>query len=371
MRSFHKMMKIIVDAHQDLAWNMLSFGRNYTRASTETRKIEQDGPIPAQNGESLLGWPDYQRGNVAIIFSTLFASPRRRQMGAWETESYASMEEAHQRYSAQLEAYHRLTEENPTFFRILQTQADLKNHLAEWRSPLPPEASGRPVGLVILMEGGEGVREPGELAEWWQRGLRILGPAWAGTRFCGGTREPGPLTRAGEALLDEMAAIGFTLDVSHMDPLAALQALERYPGPIIASHANPLALLSGSESNRHLTEPLLERLLERGAVIGTVFYNAFLRAGWKPGDSRALVPLERVAEHMDYICQKAGNARQAAIGSDFDGGLGLAHVPEGIDSIADLQKLPALLEKRGYTENDIENMLGGNWISHLERSLPA
>jgi len=366
MESF---MKLIVDAHEDLAWNMLSFGRNYTCSALETRKMEQGSPTPEKNGETLLGWPEYQRGNVAIVFSTLFASPRRRQMGAWETESYASVEEAHQRYAAQLEAYQRLAGENSAFFRILQTQADLKKHLAEWRSPLPEGASGRPVGLVILMEGGEGVREPGELSWWWQQGLRILGPAWAGTRFCGGTREPGPLTRDGEALLAEMAAIGFTLDISHMDPLAALQALEHYDGAVIASHANPLALLAGSESNRHLTEPLIERLLERDAVIGAVFYNAFLRAGWKSGDAR--VPLERVVEHMDYICQKAGDARHAAMGTDFDGGLGRAHVPEDLDTIADLQKLPNLLAGRGYSDADIGLIMGGNWIRHLERTLPA
>ncbi|MEJ5225352.1 MAG: hypothetical protein WHV44_12920, partial [Anaerolineales bacterium] len=71
-------MRLIVDAHQDLAWNMLTFGRDYTRAAAETRQREASQPwIAAVNGDSTLGWPDYQRGGVALIFATLFATPRR------------------------------------------------------------------------------------------------------------------------------------------------------------------------------------------------------------------------------------------------------------------------------------------------------
>lgn len=363
-------MRLIVDAHQDLAWNMLTFGRDYRLSAAQTRLREAAGPTPARNGNTLLGWEDYQRGQVAILFSTLFASPLARRYGEWETECYRTPEEAHHRYAAQLETYTRLTEEAPQAFRLLDTRAALQAHLEEWRRPLPPEKSGHPVGLVLLMEGGEGIRSTQELPWWWEHGLRILGPAWAGTRFCGGTRDPGPLTREGEKLLDAMAELNLALDLSHMDALAALQALDRYPGPVLASHSNPQALMPGTTSNRHLPDVVIDRLLEHQAVIGIVFYNTFLLQGWQKGDPRSQVPLERVVEHLDYICQRAGDALHAGIGTDFDGGLGLEDVPEGLETIADLQKLAGLLAARGYQEADIDNLLGQNWIRFLERTLP-
>ena len=136
------------------------------------------------------------------------------------------------------------------------------------------------------MEGAEGVREPAELEDWWGRGVRLIGPAWSGTRFCGGTLEPGPLTSEGFALLESMAEWGFGLDLSHMDEKAALQALDIYPHQIIASHGNALALLQGSQSNRHLTDRVIRGILERDGAIGVVPFNGFLRAGWQKGDPR-------------------------------------------------------------------------------------
>jgi membrane dipeptidase len=94
-----------------------------------------------------------------------------------------------------------------------------------------------------------------QLPEWVERGVRLVGPAWAGTRFCGGTREPGPLTREGYELLDSIADLGLILDLSHMDEEAALQSLDHYPGRVVATHANAKALLPNLASNRFLTRP--------------------------------------------------------------------------------------------------------------------
>ena len=199
----HPKKVIIVDAHQDLAWNMLTFGRDYVRSAAETRQIEQRTETPALNGDTLLGWADYQQGNIAVVFSTLFAAPAHRQLGEWDTQSYRDETEAHQRYSAQLDAYHRLVDEHPEKFRLLQTQSDLNETISQWENR---GVENPPVGLVVLMENAEGIRSVGELEIWWQRGVRIIGPAWAGTRFCGGTGEPGPLTQEGDRLLEGRAA---------------------------------------------------------------------------------------------------------------------------------------------------------------------
>lgn len=362
------MTYLIVDAHEDLAWNVLTFGRDYTRSALETHRLEADGPFPQYNGDTLLGWPEYQQGNVALVFSTLFSSPVRRAMGNWDTQAYTTFDEARRRVLAQMTVYQRLTDEHPDMFCLIRSRADLKSHLALWENPAPQ--AGRPVGMVVLMENAEGIRTLDELGEWWHLGLRIIGPAWAGTRFCGGTHDPGPLTKEGHALLEAMAEIGFILDLSHMDREAALQALDIYPGTIIASHANPLAMLAGSSSNRHLMDDVINGIFERQGVIGVVPYNVFLKSGWAQKDGREAVPMQAIADHIDYYCQRAGNARHVGIGSDFDGGFGLQHVPAELGSIADLQKLAPILELRGYNSGDISAIFSGNWIESLERALP-
>jgi membrane dipeptidase len=358
---------LIVDAHQDLAWNMLTFGRDYTRSAEETRLLEVNSQTPARNGDTLLGWSDYQRGEVAVIFATLFASPARHKLGDWDILTYIDSEHAHSIYNNQLDSYHRLVEENPEKFRLVQTLQDLEQILADWEDT---DADDHPVGLVILMEGAEGVRHPEQLQEWWSRGVRLIGPAWSGTRFCGGTREPGPLTPEGFALLENMADLGFTLDLTHMDEQAVLQALDVYPGSILATHCNPQSLLKGADINRFLSDRVLHGLLERDGIVGIPPFNKFLRWEWSQNDGREAIPLDLVAEHIDYICQLSGDARHVGIGTDFDGGFGLQSVPAGIDTIADLQKLVPLLMERGYTENDLKAIMGTNWLSHLRRSLP-
>lgn len=371
-------MSIIVDAHEDLAWNVVTFGRDFTRSALEIRQIEKDTSIPVWNeGECLLGWPEYQRGQVAVVFGTLFAAPRRRQIGDWDRVVYSTAEEAHRLYLEQVAVYQRMEDEHPDQFRRVLSRADLEAVLAEWEKPAAapedPEDTrpvGHPLGLVTLMEGAEGVRSPYELSEWWEAGVRIIGPAWAGTRFCGGTREPGPLTHAGHELLAGMADLGFTLDLSHMDVQSALEALDEYGGPILASHANPAALLKGVESNRHLPDRVIDGLLERDGVIGIVIYNKFLVAGWRNGDRKDLATLQTVANAIDYICQRAGDAHHVGIGSDFEGGFGMQGTPAEIHTVADLQKLVPFLAEKGYSSEDIDAILGGNWLNHLRKTLP-
>ena len=222
----------------------------------------------------------------------------------------------------------------------------------------------------MLMEGAEGVRSPEELEAWWEWGLRIIGPAWIGTRFCGGTREPGPMTKEGFALLEGMAAFGFTLDISHMDTKASLQALDVYPGRIIASHANAAALLKGDDSNRHLIDDVIHQLLERDGIIGITFFNRFLNPEWRSGENRQKVGLHHIVNQIDYICQFAGNALHTGLGSDLDGGFGLRSSPAELETIADLQKIVPLLAAKGYTDEDITAIMGENWLNHLRFMLP-
>jgi membrane dipeptidase len=362
-------MTLIVDGHADLAFNMLNYGRDYTRSAAETRRLEIGSHNVIDNGDSLLGWPDYQRGNVAIVFSTLFASPIRFKSSEFETQVYKNFDEAHKLYREQLLTYHRMTDSIPDKFRLIASNADLNLLLDHWKTP---SDSGHPVGMVVLMEGAEGVRTPAELEEWYELGVRLIGPAWVGTRYCGGWREPGPLTKDGRQLLSAMADYKFVLDLSHMDEQAAIEALDIYDGPIVGTHGNCLALMPNANTNRHFSDRIIEGIVERDGVVGVVPFNSYLKVGWdfKKNSKREEVPLSVLADHIDHICQVAGDSLHAGIGSDFDGGFGLQHVPPEIDTIADLQNLVSLLQARGYSDTDAANILGGNWITRLKRDLP-
>ncbi len=298
-------MALIVNSHCDLAWNMLNYGRDYTRSAAETRAVEKGSLASQKNGDSLLGWPDYQRGQVAIVFSTLFAAPARAKDGEWDKVSYTDQEQARRLYLDQINLYRDLANSKPTYFRQISTAGELRDHLSEWRDP---EREERPVGLVALMEGADGIRSVDELAEWHEMGLRAIGLAWSGSRYAGGTREPGPLTEDGRRLLHAMADFHFVLDLSHMDEQSALEALDLYEGPIVATHVNCLALLPNFPTNRHFSDRVLRGIIERGGVIGNVPLNSFLKPGWRrsSGSRREEVPLDTLVAHMDHVCQLAG-----------------------------------------------------------------
>lgn len=363
---------MIIDGHQDLAWNMVNLGRDYTRSADEIRQQEKNTPIPAFNGNTLLGWPQYQQAHVAIVFATLYCTPRRTHDGQYEIQLYETPQEAHSCYQQNLDAYLRLVDEHADKFALLLNQDDLNAHLSIWNAHLKKSGNTPPpVGLVILMEGADGIREPEEVEQWYAGGVRLLGPAWAGTRYCGGTREPGPLTKAGYALLDHMAELGMVLDISHMDHQSARQALDHYPGQVIASHANAETLINAIPINRHLKDETIHQLIDRDGVMGIIPVNHFLDWNWRDRGDRETMGLEKFIAQIDHICQIAGNTHHVAIGTDFDGGFGVESVPHEIDTIADLPKLIPLLAEKGYNQDDIDRIMYGNWLRILQNNLPS
>jgi membrane dipeptidase len=106
-------------------------------------------------------------------------------------------------------------------------------------------------------------------------------------------------------------------------------------------------------------------------VIGTVLDGWQLYPDWEEVTSREIISLEDAVNHMDHICQLAGNARHVGLGTDLDGGFGTEQVPAGLDTIADLQEFPDLLRARGYEEADVAAIMYGNWLRLLREALPA
>jgi membrane dipeptidase len=216
------------------------------------------------------------------------------------------------------------------------------------------------------MEGADPIRNPQQLEAWWDAGLRLLGPTHYGAgRYAGGTGTELGLTELGVPLLREMARLGVLLDLTHFSDTAFWQALDHYSGLVLASHNNCRALVP---HQRQFSDEQLKLIIERDGVIGSAFDIWMLQAGFVRGQSNEQVTISTVVDHIDYVCQLAGNSRHAALGTDLDGGFGREQSPHDLDTIADLQKIPDMLEKRGYTEQDITNIMHGNWLRLLQRA---
>jgi len=326
---------VIVDAHLDLAHNAVDLERDLTLPLKELHKRDAHADVP------VVTLPALQEGGVGVCFATLWVDPRK----------YTDPQSAHTHALKQLGVYLRWEEKG--LVRILRDQASLQGHLAQWPQDHTP-------ALVILIEGAECIREPAEVAFWKAEGVRLIGPAWNRTRYCGGTREPGGLSALGVELLQAMDEQGLALDFSHMDEQAFWEALEVFRGPVCATHSNPRALLGGEGlefSNRHLSDAMIQAIGARGGVIGTVLFNFFLDHTWKRGMART--KLEVVGKHMAYTAGLIGWDK-VGLGSDFDGGFSMDENPLGLDTPADLQKIAALVPKPYQ-----RSVLGENWLRWL------
>ncbi len=327
---------MIVDAHLDLAHSVVDLGRDLTLSLAELRKRDAHADVP------VVTLPALREGGVGVCFATLWVNPRQ----------YPDPQSAHTQALRQLDVYLRWEEQG--LVRILRDGADLSAHLECWPQDQTP-------ALVILIEGAECIRQPEEVAFWHRQGVRLVGPAWNRTRYCGGTREPGGLSELGLELVQAMRQHRLALDLSHMDEQAFWQALEVFDGPLCATHSNPRALLGGEGlefSNRHLSDAMIRAIGQRGGVIGTVLFSFFLEHTWQRGMER--VALEVVGRHMAHTARLIGWDR-VGVGSDFDGGFGLHENPQGLDQPADLQKIADLVP-----EPFQNGVLGANWLRWLQ-----
>lgn len=165
-----------------------------------------------------------------------------------------------------------------------------------------------------------------------------------------------------------MEELNIILDATHLCDQSFWEAMDHFNGRVWASHNNCRALVP---HNRQFSDEQIRELLNRGAVIGAVLDAWMLTPGWVRGVSTpagAGVDLEKAADHIDYVCQMAGNSLHSAIGSDLDGAFGKNQCPVEIDTIADLQKLGPVLKKRGYSDDDIDNIFHKNWLRFLREA---
>jgi membrane dipeptidase len=319
-------------------------------------------------GRNTLTLPELRRAGVAVAVATLLARAGPEQTaktGYKRTDlDYAAPSIAYAAAHAQL-AYYRLLERQG-YVRVIRTRGEFDVHWEAYRTN--PQATS--LGIVLSMEGADPIVEVDQLQEWWDNGLRAVGPAHFGrSQYAYGTGVDGPLSEAGVELLKRFGQIGMILDVTHLSDTSFWQAMEAYEGPLLASHHNCRALVPG---DRQLADEQIKALVARDAVIGVALDAWMLYPGWTRGKtSPEVVGLSAVADHIDHVCQLAGSTRHSAIGSDLDGGFGYEQTPRDLNTIADLQKLADVLTARGYTDADVDAIFHANWLRFFRRALPG
>jgi membrane dipeptidase len=363
-------MKLIIDSHLDLAWNALILNRDLSRPLADLNASEASSTDGRFRGHATTVFPEMRAGNVGVCVGTLVASAS--STGGASRFTFSAVEIANSIALGQLNYYQQLAARGEV--RLIQSRQQLDFHVAEWENSSEVGRAALPVGIIVAFEGCDSITNPREAELWYQRGVRCASLVHYGHgRYAGGTGTEDPLDPKGRELLAEFERLGMILDMTHLSDTAFGEVADAFHGPIFASHQNCRALVP---RQRQFTDEQLKLMIDRGGVIGCACDNWMLSPLWPaPGSgevapARESVPISAVADHIDHVCQLAGNTRHAAIGSDLDGGFGTEQSPLGLDSIADLQKLDGILTARGYSSEDVSQIFSGNWLRFFEQHLP-
>lgn len=355
--------KFIIDAHLDLAMNAIEWNRDLSRPLQEIREREMHMKDKPDRGKGTVCIPELKKGRIGLVVATQLAryTPYGSALSGWHSPQQAwAMTQAQLAWYKEMEAMDEMVQ--------ITNLTELESHIDLWNNEEIPDET-KPVGYILNLEGADSLVDISYLYKAYDYGLRALGLSHFGPgRYAPGTKMEGSLTPLGVELLKEMNSLNLILDVTHLTDEGFNQALELYQGPVWASHHNVREIVP---TQRQLTDEQIRLLIERDAVIGGMLdcWAMDIRFIDTISDPWQLnVRLENLVDHWDHICQIAGNSHHVAIGSDLDGIFGTEQSPWDMNSIADLQKYEQILEKRGYSQVDIENIFHGNWLRFLRKN---
>jgi membrane dipeptidase len=351
-----------IDAHLDLSMNAMEWNRDLRLPVNDIRKREAGMSDKPDRAKGVVSFPELRKGNIGLVVGTQIAryvAPDNPLPG------WFSPEQAWAQTQGQLTWYKTMEEAGE--ITPITDLASLEKHLALWNDGTPN--TNKPIGYILSLEGADSIVNVSYLERAYKNGLRAVGPAHYGPgRYAQGTDATGFMGERGHALLKEMERLNIILDATHLCDDSFWEALKHFNGPVWASHNNCRALVN---HNRQFSDDMIKELISRGAVIGGAMDAWMMVPNWVRGVSEPKAmgaSLDVVINHMDHICQLAGNTLHVGIGSDLDGAFGKEQCPYDLETIADLQKIPDLLKKRGYTDTDVENVMYGNWLRFLRKA---
>ena len=349
----------IADFHLDLSMNAMEWNRDLRMSIGEIRNREKGKTDLPDRGHGVVNFEELRKGNIGLIVATQIA---RYVAPGNPLPGWHSPQQAWAHTQAQLAWYREM--ELCGELKQIKNLPELEFHLEHWNN-----GNKKTIGYILSLEGADSLVDVSYVERAWQYGLRAIGPAHYGPgRYAQGTNASGGIGEKGKDLLKEMERFNIILDVTHLCDDSFREALDHFNGPVWASHHNCRSIVN---HNRQLSDDQIRELIQRNAVIGAVMDAWMMVPDWQKGVStpeQMNCTLEKSIDHIDHICQLAGNSLHVAIGSDLDGGFGKEQCPADIDTIADLQKFPQLLKKRGYTDSDITNITSGNWMRFLRKA---
>ncbi len=355
-------MNIIFDAHLDLSMNALEWNRDLRIPVKTIRDMEKGMNDKPDRWKGTVAFPEMREGKIGIVVATQIA---RYVKSGSKIPGWHSQEQAWAQTQGQLEWY-KTMEEAGEMIQITDEKS-LDKQLELWS--YDENQDKKPIGYILSLEGADSIVSMKHLERSWESGLRAVGPAHYGPGvYANGTDSTGHLNEKGKELLKVMEQLNIILDVTHLNDNAFWDALKIFKGPVWASHQNCRALV---DHNRQFSDEQIKVLIERGAVLGAALDNWMLAPDWVRGKSTPEsenVNLQSVVEHIDHVCQLSGNSLYSGIGSDLDGAFGKEQSPYDLETIADLQKFPELLKDKGYSQEDIDNIMHRNFIRFLKKT---
>jgi membrane dipeptidase len=352
----------VFDIHLDLAMNAMEWNRDLRLPVAEIDARESGMADLPGRGLSTVSLPELRKGRVGLVVATQIA---RCQSPGSPFKGWQSPEQAWSHTQGQL-AWYRSMEEQGEMVQI-RDRDGLDAHLELWKDE--GSIPHLPIGYILSLEGADSLVTLAHLERAYSYGLRAVGPAHYGPgRFANGTASTGPMGRQGLELLDEMDRLGMILDATHLCDDAFWQAVDRFKGPVWASHQNCRAIVG---HDRQFSDEQLRVLIERDAVIGAAMDAWMIVPRW---EKKVSTPegmgcnLDRLIDHIDHVCQLAGDARHVCIGSDLDGGYGREQCPCDLKDVSSLQLMVQRLSMRGYRPEDIEAVMHGNAVGFIRRA---
>jgi membrane dipeptidase len=284
-----------------------------------------------------LDLPRLRQGGVDVQLFALCVAPLKTGCGALKHALVL------------LEAFRRMAEANRDDLTLIVDWAGLTNSVAQGK-----------IAALLTIEGGDPLEGRVELLHVFHRlGARGFSMTWNDRNLLadgvGAGEKAGGLTEFGRQVLREVNRLGMIVDAAHLARKAFFELLDASISPVIVSHANAAAV---SNHRRNLDDAQIKALRDQGGVIGLTFYPPFVT-----GRNEAC--LNDLMEHFCYIAQRFG-VEVLGLGSDYDG------IPGTVTGLEDVSRLPLLtasLLERGFAEEEIKMILGGNFLRVFSSSL--
>ena len=353
-------------------------------ADTPQRLLDEDVDIQQELSDGHFDAVRAKAGNLDAQFFSIWVEPQLFGGGG---------ERAMKRADDQIAAVRALAEKHPETWMLATTSGDIRRAAQEGK-----------IAALMGLEGGYAIDERLEnVKRYYDLGVRYMSPAWSvSTSWAGSSGDDVGRTRGlnefGKSVVREMNRLGMMVDVSHVSDQTFWDIVNTSTAPVIATHSACRAI---ADVPRNLTDDMIRALAKTGGVVNVIFYPEHLEPGWQALKKKVDVEIEamvkeasaaepggaaqkklardrvrqreyaqrlppvnvsRIVDHIDHIKKLVG-VDHIGIGSDFDG---VQITTADLATIAELPNLTKELLRRGYTESDVNKILGGNMLRVMD-----